>query len=114
MSDRQTLKGKIKKVDLQGKSIEEWAKDWCNNKGVLELHSWSKNWVEELLDYAGYDIYFVFKDQLFEIIDKEDLEYEDFCEMEWTGDDQYSFVASFYDGGTCLVEMITNEMGKTL
>lgn len=111
MSDTHTIVGKIKKVDLQGKSIEEFAKEhmsFINDK----LPSYHKSYTEYLIEYYDYKKYFIVKDKLYEITEYKDFDYEDFCVINENIDETYSFVTSFYDGGTCLIEMLEDEMSN--
>lgn len=109
MSDTHTIKGKIKKVNLQGKSIEEFAKEHMSFIS-RKLPSYCKSYTEYLKSYYDYKRYFTIKGKLYEIIEAKDITYDDFCIINENIDETYSFVTSFYDGGTCLIEMLEDEM----
>lgn len=105
MSETHTIKGKFKKVDLQGKSIEEFAKEhmlYIKDK----LPSYFDSYTEYLIEYYDYKRYFTAKGKLYEITELKDITYDSFCEITENIDETYSFVTSFYDGGTCLSEML--------
>ena len=108
MSNTNIIKGKLKKVVLKGKTIEEWAKEhmsFISNK----LPSCFKSYTDYLKDYYDYKRYFTVKGKLYEIIEMEDIESNDFCVIN-ENYETYSFVTSFYDGDTCLIEMLEDEM----
>jgi hypothetical protein len=111
MSDTHTIVGKIKKVDLKGKSIEEFAKEHMSLISN-ELPSYFESYTEYLKEYYDYKRYFTAKGKLYEIIEATDFTYNDFCRINENVDETYSFVTSFYDGGTCLIEMLEDEMSN--
>lgn len=119
MSDYETIKGKIRKIDLQGLSVEECAKRIVKEKGLesevgqgpyfyetnLEFLKWYDDWEEG--QYVSID------DELYLIYDTCDLgSSTDFINMTSIGDDTYEFLTSFYNGGTCLGEMIEDEIKR--
>lgn len=119
MSDYETIKGKIRKIDLQGLSVEEYAKRIVKEKGLesevgqgpyfyetnLEFLKWYDDWEEG--QYIAID------DELYLIYDKSDLgSSTDFINMTPIADDTYEFLTSFYNGGTCLSEMIEYEIKR--
>ena len=105
MSGVHTIVGKIKKVDLKGKSIEEFAKEHMSYLS-RKLPSHYESYTEYLKSYYDYERYFTIKGKLYEIIEAKDITYSDFCIVNENIDETYSFVTSFYDGGTCLTEML--------
>ena len=119
MSDYETIKGKIRKIDLQGLSVEECAKRIVKEKGLesevgqgpyfyetnLEFLKWYDDWEEG--QYISID------DELYLIYDTCDLgSSSDFINMTPIADDTYEFLTSFYNGGTCLSEMIEDEIKR--
>lgn len=45
MSEQETVKGKLRKIDLQGKTLEEWAKDYIlANYTIFAMPSIYKSW----------------------------------------------------------------------
>lgn len=119
MSDYETIKGKIRKIDLQGLSVEECAKRIVKEKGLesevgqgpyfyetnLEFLKWYDDWEEG--QYVSID------DELYLIYDTCDLgSSSDFINMTHIADDTYEFLTSFYNGGTCLSEMIEDEIKR--
>lgn len=118
MSDYETIKGKIRKIDLQGLSVEEYAKRIVKEKGLesevgqgpyfyetnLEFLKWYDDWEEG--QYIAID------DELYLIYDKSD--FDPTCHIQLTpiADDTYEFLTSFYNGGTCLTEMLEDEIKR--
>lgn len=103
MSERETIRGKIIEIDLQGKTVEEYAKqqldcalpDWCDSyTDLLKDKEYSNN--TPLIEYY---------DRLFKVVYQEDITYNSFCNIEKL-EDGFSFTTSFYNGGTYLEEMI--------
>lgn len=112
MSDYETIKGKIRKIDLQGLSVEEYAERIVNEKGLasevgqgpyfyetnLEFLKWYDDWEEG--QYVTID------DELYLIYDKSEFDSSCYVQLTPIGDDTYEFHTSFYNGGTYLTEMI--------
>ena len=52
----------------------------------------------------------------FELIHSETLQYDledsDYCDIEDLGNGEFSFITSFYNGGTYLTEMLQEELSK--
>lgn len=107
MSWQETIKGKFQKVDLPGLSIQDIAKIILTNKGKDTSNT--DDYLEYLLD-EYYDEYFTVKDTLYRIIEREDLENCEFCEIDNNNDGTYSFITSFYNGGTHLIEMLQDKI----
>ena len=112
MSDYETIKGKIRKIDLQGLSVEEYAKRIVEEKGLasevgqgpyfyetnLEFLKWYDDWTEGQ--------YITIDDELYLIYDRSDFDSSCHVHLTPIADDTYEFHTSFYNGGTCLTEML--------
>jgi hypothetical protein len=112
MSQTETHIGKLRKVDFQGKTREEWCEIKCREIGKNEIASYNDNWTEELRD-LGYEKYFFVNDDIWEAFDhisKDDS--DDIYEITPNSDGTLSFVMQFYNGGTCLTECIEEELEK--
>ena len=104
MSEQQAKRGKFKKVDLQGKTIEEWCEQQCVNLG--KTNKWEdETWKEFFFDMY-WDKFFTVKEELYEIIKVEDLDSCYYVQVDKQDDDTYSFYATYYDGGTDLRECL--------
>jgi len=104
--------GKLKPVDLEQKCLEDWCKKTLVLSGRTGISSYNHSWLEELQD-VHYDKYYTYKDKLYEFIDHTETEDETcFCKLILKEDGIVEFIASFYNGGTCLSEMLNDEFDK--
>lgn len=112
MSDQRTYKGKFQKVVFTEDTTEQFAENYVKRiKGEdYQLPSWVDSWLECLTN--KYDEFFVINGELYKMLEKEDLEYPDFCVINKNDNDTYSFITSFYDGGTYLEEMLEDEFKR--
>jgi hypothetical protein len=114
MSYTETHIGKLRKVDLIGKTPEQWAENECKNFGVTELQSYNKTWWEQFLDKNNnYEKYFIFKDEVWEAFEHQEIE-EDINQFTLQPDGTIHFVTQFYNGGTCLSEMVEEGIERVL
>ena len=106
MSEQKTITGKLKEVNLQGKTAEEWAKEYCKTHYNIEnLEEYVESWIQQLMDKT--DKFIHAKSHIFEILEFEDISNEDYCVMSRQPyDGIYIFCTSFYNGGTHLCEML--------
>lgn len=111
MSEQRTYIGKLWELDLDNKTPEEYAKQYMHDIGKTELPSYYDNWVEYLLTYNEYK-FIMLKGKLYNISIENELDESDFCVIHKETDGFYSFATSFYDGGTCLEEVLTYEFDK--
>ena len=110
MSEQQTQTGKFKKIDLQGKTIEEWCEEQCIKLGKTE--KWEdETWKEFFFDMF-WDDYFIVKDEVYQILEVEDIDNYYYVQVDKQDDDTYSFYATYYDGGTCLTECLEEGIKK--
>ena len=113
MSQTEFHFGKLRKVDLQGLSLEEYCEIKCNERGITELTKYSNTWVQKFRDEFFYNIktykaeFFIYQEDLYEIFDHQE-EQDDFCFMKLipNSDGTLTFCSMFYNGGTCLDEML--------
>ena len=111
MSEQRTYIGKLWELDLDNKTPEEYAKQYMHDIGKTELPSYYDNWVEYLLTYNDYK-FIMLKGKLYNLSIENELDESDFCVIHKETDGFYSFATSFYDGGTCLEEVLTYEFDK--
>ena len=113
MSYTETHIGKLRKVDLKGLTVEQWAEAKCREKGITELESYHDNWKEEFLDSGKYNTYFFNGDDVYETFDHVEIEEgNDIDILTPNNDGTYNFVMQFSNGGTCLSEMIEEALEK--
>lgn len=116
MSDYESQSGKIMQHHPRwfADNIIERFEDLCKRlwveNGMLE-----EEYKEGKLFEVFYEKYLCVKDtQVWEILEVEDLEEEDsFCRLHDNKDGTYSFHTRYYNGGTCMSEMLEDEI-KTL
>ncbi|WP_375179884.1 hypothetical protein [Enterococcus rotai] len=101
MSEQEMVTGTIK---LVAKKIdaEKVSKGILEEKGLLT--SCSDSFVNTLTEKC-YEEYVVISDDLYEVESKQLDPYE-FFEIIKVADGEYNFAASFYNGGTCLSELL--------
>jgi hypothetical protein len=111
MSEQRTYIGKFWEIDTGGKTPEEYAKMCMERIGKTELPSYHDNWLSYFLDYE-YDTTVMLKGKLYRIKISHDIDDSCFCVIHKESDGLYSFATSFYDGGTCLKEMLEDEFER--
>lgn len=104
MSEQQTQRGKFKKIDLQGKTIEEWCEEQCIKLGKTK--KWADETWKEFFFNMYWDEYFIAKGELYQILKVENIDSCYYVQVDKQDDDTYSFYATYYDGGTCLIECL--------
>lgn len=108
MSDYESHTGKL--ILLEPKDGEDF-KEQCKR---LFLQNGGE--LEEYNDYSDlfsefYNKYLYINEGIYQIIDHKELGEEDmFCKIHKNDDDTYSFHTRFYNGGTCLSEMLEDGM----
>ena len=112
MSHTETHIGKLRKVDLKGLTIEQWAKAKCREKAITDLEHYD-TWKEALLDSGKFYTYFFVNDDVYEKFEHIEIEEgDDIDVLTPNNDGTYSFVMQFYNGGTYLGEMIEDALKK--
>lgn len=109
MSGVETVLGTFEEVDLDGKTIEEYAKAQFPEGTVKS--DYYENWYEYLQDENDGN-FFEHEGRLFKVTDQEDYSYDSFAKIEKTGEGKYNFVTSFHNGGTYLTEMLSEGIAK--
>lgn len=128
MSYTELQTGKFKKIgEMTPEGVEEYCKDMCKSispekyEDVITngFKSYENSWFEVLNDELWktkeyHNDFFVYKnDVLYRVYDVKNHEDGDgFFYKEKTGDDEYSFITQYYNGGTCLQEIIEEEIDK--
>lgn len=104
MSQTETHFGKLKKVEINT-SLEEWFKEKCKEKGIEELPPYSDDWKDAFCDKFR-EKFFIHEEEVWEAIDHIETDSEDIDIMIPNVDGTITFVMQFYNGGTCLSEVI--------
>ena len=111
MSEQRTYIGKFWEIDTCGKTPEEYAKLCMERIGRTELPSYHDNWLEYLLDYED-DKFIKLNDKLYKLSIENNIDDSCFCVIHKENDGSFSFATSFYDGGTYLEEVLTDEFER--
>lgn len=107
MSNQQLIKGIITKlVPIKEESLEEQAKRLLNSELNVK---WYDTYLEQLLDSNEY---ILVGENIYQISEQIDLEDYDFCHLEEISFQKFSFITSFYNGGTCLTEVLQEKLLK--
>ena len=117
MSEVELHTGILKKVDTQGLTVDEWIKEWVNNyldSTTDSYYSRHRNdpdfdYKNAFYDLSWPDLYIVTGDKIFKAYD--DLHESDFiCDVSKLPNGDYAYITQFYNGGTCLTEVLENEL----
>lgn len=106
MSQTETHYGKLRRVETS-LTAENWCKNQCILAGITELSSYHDSWEEEFRD-SFHEKYFIVNGQIWEVFDHIETEDGDIDIMIPNLDKTITFVQQFYNGGTCLSEVIEN------
>ena len=105
MSCTETHFGKLKEVILDNQTRDEWCKEKCLAEGVIEILSYCNDWAGTFAN--SFSTHFLIKDKIYEIIEHEEISEDDGDFKAWKNSDgTISFATQFYNGGTCLEEML--------
>lgn len=110
MSDYESHEGKIRKViPREGENFQELCKRISLEKGAKEEDYYVGYLFDEL-----YDIYVRGNDEtLYEVFDHSKRDPSaSYCDFIDNGDGTFSFSTMFYNGGTCLSEMLGKKLKK--
>ena len=99
--------GTLREIDLEGLSLEEKCRELCHKHGD-ELNDWYMSYKDMLEDRLS-DWYIILNNKLYRIDDNE-VENEYYCNVTKHDDGSYTYVARFYNGGTCLHECLEEQI----
>lgn len=105
MSEVKSYSGRLKPIKLKDETIEEYSERKCHKLDIHSFRDCYDSWVETLESESSK----YFWDSVNEILYKvklRELQSESFIEMHKNETSGYDFVTSFYNGGTCLKEML--------
>lgn len=112
MSQDELHRGKLRKIDLKNKSIEDFFKEKCIENGIVELDKWAKDWYSMYRGNVDNLEYFSNRKSVYQLYNHkqfEDFDIQEFLKLE-NGD--YEFITCFYNGGTYLGEVIEEFVNK--
>lgn len=125
MSYTETCVGKLKKLGIYENPVglkiycelrfkntyPEKYKEYKENGFPNFIHSWFEALNNELYNVTGGELFYNEKNgELWESYNVRSLDNEYFCEMINEGADTYTFVTQFYNGGTCLSEILEEKI----
>lgn len=112
MSNTETHYGRLREIDNpQGLTIEELCKQLCEANGCTELDSYNDNWKEQVrCDFM--DKYFVVNGVVYEFVEHIESDDTDIYHSWKNVDGTITIVTSFYNGGTCLSEVVEELIQK--
>ena len=110
MSDYETHYGTLKKIDLEGLTLEEKCKELCDQHSV-KLNDFGCTSYVSLLRDRLYDWYVILKGVLYSITDHT-IDNDYYCILNENEDGSYNYYAHFYNGGTYLEECLEDELNK--
>lgn len=102
MSETETWAGRLVPVELGDQGLDDWIQ---SELGTTELGSDCDSWREALLDGRGDEFLIDQHDNLYRI-EAEQLDPHDLADGTLHSDGSLEFIASFYNGGTWLSEVL--------
>lgn len=111
MSQTETHIGKLRKVDTEALTTEQWCRKLVEDQG--KVIGVDDDWKDEFCDSdRNYYKYKFYGNDLYEIFDHTEVDGDDINIMTDNGDDTYSFVMQFYNGVTCLDECLEDGLKR--
>lgn len=107
MSSYELHFGKLRELNYNAlgfNTIEEWAKDKCDQLGIIKQSYHDDYW--DCIEFTLDNKYVKRGDRLFEVEDKELEDCGDFLNYNINNDGEIEYSMRFYNGGTCLSEML--------
>lgn len=117
MSEVELHQGTLIKVNRKGLSVEEWVRRWVVNYLMTNQDNYYSehindsdfNFLSAFYDLAWNTGYIVTDKEIYRVIDH--LLNSDFiCDIQENTDGTYTYITQFYNGGTCLTEVLENEL----
>lgn len=111
MSETVRYKGKLKLVESGGTLQQNVRRFLDANKYTMQYEvDWEDKYqIRDVFYDTFYNDYYIINDSIYEIVEKELLGYEDRVTVTEKGD-VIEFDCTFYNGGTCLEELIEEEL----
>lgn len=110
MSETRRFKGKLKLINRYNKTLEELCEELTPKYAKEDFKYW--NSYTQFIEEEMYDTYIIHKGEVYKIEKEEvDVDFE-ICEGHKNNDNTIDFHVMFYDGGTCLSEMLEEVLDK--
>lgn len=112
MSGTETHVGKLRKLH-SNLPLEEWCKELILLKegNLPKLPKYYNDYVEFFRD-EYYKEYSVINNIIYEIFEHEEVDPDGYFKIKKIDEDTFSFMGSFYNGGTCLEEVLEGGLEK--
>lgn len=117
MSEVELHQGTLIKVNRKGLSVEEWVRRWVVNYLMANQDDYYSEHIDDQ-DFnflsAFYDLswntrYVVTNREVYRVIDHH-LDSDFICNIQENTDGTYSYITQFYNGGTCLTEVLEEKL----
>lgn len=117
MSEVELHQGTLIKVNRKGLSVEEWVRRWVVNYLMTNQDDYYSEHIDDQ-DFnflsAFYDLswntrYVVTNREVYRVIDHH-LDSDFICNIQENTDGTYSYITQFYNGGTCLTEVLEEKL----
>lgn len=114
MSETETHSGKLIKIQLSKiDTVESFCKGMCEKEGITSIPSYNQSWIETFkYDSKAASEYFILNNNIIykmaEHLAGDDDSY--FMKIYPNADGSLSFIGQFYNGGTCLDEMLSEAL----
>jgi hypothetical protein len=114
MSQTETHFGKLRKVEIENQTLEQWCEIKCKEVGIEKIESYHDSWNEQMRDCREYyNKYFFVDGEVWEAVEHiESEDGENIDVMIPNTDGTITFVQQFYNGGTCLSECIEDGINR--
>jgi hypothetical protein len=106
MSQQETIIGKLKLMPkLENETLEDQCKRIYNEQFGQHKTPWLDSFEEDLMDEC-YEKFVIYNNDLYEVIQKKDMDYCDMFNLVDNNDGTYNFSLSYYNGGYSFSEAI--------
>ena len=113
MSDYESIEGIIKSIPRKENEID---KDYFERVtgSIYQKYNYSSDNIQEAIyDNNLDDKYIYINNQLYEFIEYRQInDYDSYCHLQKIDEDRIKFFTRFYNGGTCLSEMLESSLRK--
>lgn len=105
MSESVCYKGKLKRITVKDKTIEEQCEDIVKSSIGEALPKWLSDYTEYVTCELQED-YVIYDGEIFQVIEKRSLSDFEWFKVKKNSDDVFEFDVAYYNGGCCFAEAI--------
>lgn len=115
MSYTETHSGRLVEIETPPQeTLEQTLKRLCIEEGdSIELEEWADSWKEQFQDTFYHKI-FIVNNRLFKLVEHVQSDDSDIYHMNKNEDGSFTLLTSFYNGGTCLSEIVEELLEKVI